>query len=97
MFIQVIDFRTSRIEEGRAAVDEYRSSTEGRRTATRGILTEDRDEPQHYVNIVFFDSYEDAMRNSEMPETQKLAQTLGGLSDGEPRFLNLEVLMDEQG
>jgi hypothetical protein len=94
-FIQVIDFRTNRIDEGRAAVDEYRASTEGRRTARRGILTKDRDEENHYVNIVFFDSYEEAMKNSEMPETQKLAQTLGGLSEGETRFLNLEIVMDD--
>jgi hypothetical protein len=96
MFIQVIDFHTSRFDEGKSAVDEYRSSTKGRRTAKRGILTKDRDEDNHYVNIVFFDSFEEAMKNSEMPETQKLAQTLAGLSDGESRFLNLEVVMDEQ-
>jgi hypothetical protein len=96
MFIQVIDFHTSRFDEGKAAVDEYRSATKGRRTAKRGILTKDRDGDNHYVNIVFFDSFEEAMKNSEMPETQKLAQTLAGLSDGETRFLNLEVVMDEQ-
>lgn len=94
MFIQVIDFHTSRIDEGKKAVEEYRAATEGRRTATRGILTKDRDEADHYLNVVFFDSFEDAMKNSEMPETQKLAMTLDGLSDGQTRFLNLEVLED---
>lgn len=95
MFIQVIDFRTSRIDEGRKAVEEYRAATEGKRTAKRGILTKDRDEENRYVNLVFFDSYEDAMKNSEMPETNKLAETLMGLSDGPATFLNLEILDDE--
>lgn len=95
MFVQVIDFRTSRLDEGRAAIDEYRAATEGRRTVTRAVLTQDRDEPGHYINMVFFPSYEEAMKNSEMPETQKLAATLAGLSDGETRFLNLDIISDE--
>ena len=94
MLIQGIVFHTTRIDECKAAVDEYRAATEGRRTASRGILTKDRDEADHYLNVVFFDSYESAMQNSEMPETQKLAMTLDSLSDGETRFLNLEVLSD---
>ena len=94
MFVQVIEFSTDRIEEGQAAVDEYRASTEGRRTNTRGILAADRDNPGKYVNIVFFPSYEEAMKNSEMPETQKLSQTLMGLTNGEPTFRNLDILSD---
>ena len=94
MFVQLIEFSTDRIEEGRAAVEEYREATEGRRTATRGILAQDRDNPGKYVNIVFFPSYEDAMKNSEMPETQKLSMTLMGLGSGEPRFINLDVIDD---
>lgn len=95
MFVQVIDFRTSRFEEGKAAVDEYRAATEGRRTVTRAVLAQDRDNPGHYLNIVFFPSYEEAMKNSEMPETQKLSATLAGLADGEPRFINLDVISDD--
>jgi hypothetical protein len=34
------------------------------------------------------------MKNSEMPETQELAEKLMKLSTGDPRFLNLEVLDD---
>jgi hypothetical protein len=95
VFIQVIDFRTERMDEGRKHVDEYRAATEGRRKVQRGILAQDRDDPSHYFNIVFFDSYEDAMRNSEMPETQKLAAALGELTDGQPRFVNLDVVQDQ--
>jgi hypothetical protein len=95
MFIQVIEFETDRIDEGQQYVDEYRAATEGKRTARRGILTKDRDKPNHYVNLVFFDSYESAMKNSEMPETQELSAKLMKIAKGEPKFYNLEVLKDE--
>jgi hypothetical protein len=94
VFIQIIDFETDRIDEGRKYVEEYRNSTTGKRTATRGILTKDRDKPNRYLNLVFFESYDAAMKNSEMPETQELAEKLMKLSTGDPRFLNLEVLDD---
>jgi hypothetical protein len=95
VFVQVIEFQTSRFDEAQAAVHEYRASTKGRRTATRGVLAADRDNPGHYVNIVFFPSYEDAMKNSEMPETQALSATMMALGDGPPRFHNLDVVFDE--
>ena len=78
MFIQIIDFETDNFEEGRKYVEEYRERTKGKRTATQGILTKDRDNPGHYLNIVFFPSHEEAMKNSEMPETRELAERLAG-------------------
>jgi hypothetical protein len=94
MFIQIIEFETDRIDEGRKAVEDYRSATEGKRKANRGILTKDRDKANHYVNLVFFDDYESAMKNSEMPETQELSEKLMKLSTGEPKFYNLDVIDD---
>ena len=94
-FIQIIDFRTSRLDEGLKAVDEYRTKTEGRRTNRRSIVCRDRDDPTRYMNLVFFDSYEAAMENSNLPETNELAQTLAGLSDGPATFVNLDVISEE--
>ena len=95
-FIQIIDFRTKRLEEGKAHVEEYLAKTEGRRTAGRSILCQDRDDADHYLNIVFFDSYESAMENSKLPETGELAAKLGALSEEPETFLNLEVLDDRE-
>ena len=95
MFIQIIDFETDNIDEGQKYVDDYRAKTEGKRANRRAILAKDRDKPGHYMNIVFFDDYESAMKNSEMPETQELSERLMGLTKGEPKFLNLDVLRDE--
>ena len=91
-FIQIIDFRTSKFEEGKKLVEEYRAKTQGKRTATGGILCKDRDQADRYLNLVFFDSYESAMENSNMPETGELAQKLAALTDGTPNFVNLDVI-----
>lgn len=95
MFIQVIDMTTDRFDEVKDLVDDYRATTEGKRTAKRGILCKSRDHDDRYVNIVFFDSYEEAMRNSEMPETQAFSEQMMKLGAGQPTFYNLDVLYDE--
>ncbi len=46
------------------------------------------------TTIVFFDSYEDAMENSALPETDQLSKRLASLADAPPRFVNLDVIED---
>lgn len=92
MFIQVINFKTAKLDEGRKLADEFRARTEGKRTARQGYLTQDREDSSNLFNIVIFDSYEAAMQNSQLPETQELAGKLAALCDGPPTFYNLEVL-----
>ena len=58
------------------------------------MLCDDRDKPGRYVQVVFFDSYESAMKNSELPVTQEFAEKMGALADGPPTFYNLDVLED---
>lgn len=94
-FVQLIQFQTDRIEEGRAHIDAYLAATKGRRTSIRSVLGRDRDNPDHFVNIVFFDSYDDAMTNSNLPETAELAGKLDELAKGEPTFMNLDIEWDE--
>ena len=68
-FIQIIESRTKNFDELQALGDEYFQATEGQRTVRRSILTRDRNDPDRYLIIVFFDSYESAMENSNLPET----------------------------
>ena len=95
-FIQIIEFRTSRFDEGRPHVEEYLAKTEGRRTACRLVLCRDRDDANHYVNIVYFYLYESAVENSNLPETTELASRLSELSDEPQRFVNLEVMEEHE-
>lgn len=90
-FLQIIELKTSRIEEVEALIDEFRKRTEGKRTATRATLTEDRDNPGTFVQLVEFPSYEEAMENSALPETAELAGNLRELCDEAPVFRNLDV------
>jgi hypothetical protein len=90
-FIQVIEVMTTRPDEVEALVSEWRAQTAGRRTAQRGTFTKDRDRPNVYVQIVEFPSYEDAMANSDLPETASFAERLATLCDAPVQFRNLEV------
>ena len=95
-FIQIIELRTTRPGEVEALVSEWRTQTSGRRTAQRGTFTKDRDQPSVYVQIVEFPSYEDAMANSELPETASFAERLAQLCDGPMEFRNLDVQRVEE-
>ena len=53
-----------------------------------------RDDPNRFCELVFFDSYESAMENSDLPETQNYAGKLNDAVDGEPSFMNFEILED---
>jgi hypothetical protein len=91
-FVQIMQLQTSKVDEMRAAVDEWEEATEGRRTVQRSVICQDRDQPGRHFVIVFFDSYEDAMKNSALPETDALSKKTMGLSDGPPTFYNLDVI-----
>src|SRR5438128_734910 len=93
-FVQIIEYRTSDIDGMSRVEDEWRQATEGKRTARRSIRTRDRSDPNRYSSIVFFDSYESAMENSNLPETQALAAEFAALADGPPKFYDLDVLED---
>src|SRR5882724_8497520 len=91
-FIQIIELRTARIDEVRAIVDDYRASIGDDNTARRSTVTQDRDNPGTYLNVVEFDSYESAMKNSARPATQQLAEQMAKLCDAPPKFRNLDVV-----
>ena len=95
-FVQVIEFKTSRIDEVRKLATDLRRQ-HGSGTVLRGVVTEDRDRPGYYLNIVEFESYESAMRNSERVEVTEFAGRMAALCDEPPRFYNLNVLEDWRG
>jgi hypothetical protein len=94
-FVQVIEYRTSRIDEIQALAEQFRSSMPADVTAAaprKITVTADRDREGYYVTIAEFDSYETAMENSKRPETTEFAARLAELCDGPPRFYNLDVI-----
>ncbi|MDQ2748360.1 MAG: hypothetical protein ABI775_02085 [Pseudonocardiales bacterium] len=95
-FVQIIEFQTSRFDEMKKIGDEWEAAVGDARTSRRRVLCQDRDNPGRYFNIVFFDSYESAMENSNQPATQEFSGKMMALGDGPPTFYNLDVV-DEQG
>jgi len=97
-FLQIIEFSTTRVDEIRALAEKLRADreAEGQPLVRRGTLTADRDRPNHYLNIVEFDSYESAMENSNRPDTSEFAARMAELCDGQPNFYNLEVMQTWQ-
>ena len=93
-FIQIIECRTERVDELRALEDEWRTATEGKRTLRRSIVTRDRKDPNRYLILAFFDSYESAMENSNLPETNEFGQRQASLLDAPMVFTDLDVIED---
>jgi hypothetical protein len=91
-FIQIIEFHTTKIDEMRALGDEWRERTDGGGNLVRGTIVQDRDRPNTYLNIVEFGSYEEAMANSDRPETSAFAARMAELCDAPPTFRNLDVV-----
>ena len=93
-FIQIIDVHTTKFEEIDALDRAWELDTAGRSTVRRTIVTRDHDDPNHHVVVVFFDSHESAMANSDLPETSALAEKIAALVDGPATFLDLDVVDD---
>lgn len=95
-FVQLIDCRTSRLDEMNRLMDAWVDATRGKRTATHALVGKDRSDAAHVIEIVEFPSYEEAMRNSNLPETDKIFQEMVALCDEMPTFTDLDVVRDEQ-
>ncbi len=91
-FVQIIEFKTSRFDEVEQLAEDYNLNTSDN-TALSVTIAEDRDNPGTYFNIVQFDSYESAMKNSERPEVGQFAEAMAKICDGPPKFYNLDVRM----
>jgi hypothetical protein len=98
-FVQIIEFKTSRIDEITALGEEMRSQreAEGGSSVRRATFTADRDRPGYYLNVVEFDSYESAMENSNRPDTSEFAAKMAKLCDGPPKYYNLDVIRTWEG
>jgi hypothetical protein len=91
-FVQIVEFNTSRIDEIKAVEEQWRKETAGKRPSARVTICKDRDREGHYYVIAEFPSYEEAMRNSNLPETDGMSRQMANLTDGPPGFTNLDVL-----
>lgn len=95
-FRQIIEFRTSRIDDFNTHLDSWITKTEGRRIPHHAVICKDRDAEDVYLLTVDFSSHAVAMENSGRPETNEFAAFLTSICEGPLRFRNLDLLRDER-
>ena len=92
-FIQIMEIRTKNVDEIMKLDQEWEQATEGKRTLRRAVVGRDRNDPERHVIIAFFDDYESAMQNSNLPETQEFATKQSALAET-VQFIDLDVIDD---
>jgi hypothetical protein len=90
-FVQIIEYQTTKFDEMQKLTDEWLAATEGKRSAGRALDASDRDRPNTYFTVVEFPSFEEAMKNNDLPETQSFAERMQAMCDGPAIFRNLDV------
>jgi len=91
-FVQIIEFETERIEEMQKLAEDADKRMAGRSGGpTHRLVLHDRNKPNHYLVVIEFDSHEDAMRNSNDPETTKMAEQMAALCTRPPSFTDCDV------
>ncbi|MGW2489722.1 ester cyclase [Streptomyces sp. NPDC001606] len=95
-FVQLIECKTSRLDEMNRLMDDWVEQTKGKRTARHALVGKDRSDASHIVEVVEFSSYEEAMRNSNLPETDRIFEGMVALCDEMPTFVDLDVVRDER-
>ncbi|MFF4231442.1 ester cyclase [Streptomyces sp. NPDC001820] len=95
-FVQLIDCKTERFDDMDRLMDQWVEQTKGKRTATHSLVGKDRADGSHFVEIIEFPSYEEAMKNSHLPETDRIFQEMVALCEEVPTFTDLDVVRDEQ-
>lgn len=91
-FIQIEDLHTDHIAEISELGDQWRRDTAGRRTLLSDRVYVDRNDPSHYVAINEFASYESAMVNSALPETDAIAARFAALVTGDISYVDLDLV-----
>jgi hypothetical protein len=94
-FVQIIEFTTSDFDTVRKVDEEWTKATEGKRTARRQIVTRDRNQPDRYLALIFFDSYQSAMENSNLDETRRFAERYRAATN-DITFHDLDVIDDSE-
>ncbi|MGZ4676108.1 MAG: hypothetical protein ACXVJ7_17605 [Acidimicrobiia bacterium] len=93
-FVQIVECHTSRFDEIQKLEDEWRAATEGKRTLRRSIIARDRADENRYLILAFFDSYESAMENSNLPETAEFGAKQSAFLDVPASFTDLDIIAD---
>lgn len=93
-FAQLIEWKTSRIDEVEKLNEDWRDRFPAM-GPTRVTVCADRENQGTYLTFVEFTSHEEAMQNNEDPATAEFAERMQALCDGPPTFHNLDIISVE--
>ena len=89
-FLQLMEFRST-ADDAVAEIQRFKDLMGDETTVKRATVCVDRDDPGLIVQLIEFDSYEEAMANSDHETTQdeaaKVEESSGGVT-----FRNLDVV-----
>ncbi|MGB7448340.1 MAG: hypothetical protein WA892_04345 [Ornithinimicrobium sp.] len=91
MFVQLIEFTSNHHAELKDLANEWTRDAMGEGTVLRATLGRHVDAGDRYVWIVYFESADEATRNSTRPETGGYAQRLQEMCSEGPTFADLDV------
>lgn len=94
-FVQVMTYKTEHRAEMDAALQRWLEDTQDVRRARKRLLLKDREAEHSYTEVVFFDSYEDALHNSWLPATTMLSREFERLTVDGFQFRDFDVVADE--
>jgi hypothetical protein len=90
-FVQLIEFDTDQPDECDAIASRWADAIGSDRTTRWSLIGADRDRPGHYVAMVEFPDYEQAMKNSAHPATDKFMSEMMAICSTTPQFRNLDI------
>jgi hypothetical protein len=92
--VQLIEYWTDRFDEVDSLLTDGITDSQGQRTATRTRIGQDRHDAQHYIEVLEFNSVEDAELNSRLPVTDAIHQRFVPLCSRGPFFTDLLIHRD---
>ena len=91
-FIQIMEFNGSP-EDADRALKQYIEKADGRSYARKATICVDRDNPETLIQLIEFDSWEEAQKNNELEITNDDHEETQD-SFGEITFRNLDVFAE---
>jgi hypothetical protein len=91
-----MELKSSRYDELDGLLTKMQAERGDTLLSTRSIIAADRERAGYYFAIIEFNSYEEAMKNSNDPATGEFAKQMGALLDEPPKFFNLDVVRTDK-
>jgi hypothetical protein len=91
-FMQIIEISTDRLPDLMEFEDEWRGAARGRRTGIADWLCADRSRPDRFFSVNLFPSYDAAIANGALPETDALAARAAQIATAS--FHDCDVVQD---